>query len=67
MALFQTPVPKLTEDETVWIEWLKPQLEVLKQLQANGITNEAAKMQGIDPTNFDDDQYIIEEVTPTNK
>ena len=67
MALFQTPVPKLTEDETVWIMWINERLEILKQLQANGITNEAAKMQGIDPTNFDDDQYIIEEVTPTNK
>lgn len=51
MALFQTPVPKLTEDETVWIEWLKPQLEILKQLQQNGITDEAAKQQGLPTSN----------------
>lgn len=50
MALFQTPVPKLTDDEQVWIDWLEPQLEVLKQLQQNGITDEAAKQQGITPT-----------------
>lgn len=49
MALFQTPVPKLTDDEQVWIDWLEPQLEVLKQLQQNGITDEAAKQQGITP------------------
>ena len=63
MALFQTPVPKLTEDETVWIEWLKPQLEVLKQLQANGITNEAAKMQGIDPTTFNNGEITFDPAT----
>lgn len=51
MALFQTPVPKLTDDEQVWIAWLEPQLEVLKQLQQNGITDEAAKQQGIVPPN----------------
>jgi hypothetical protein len=51
MALFQTPVPKLTDDEQVWISWLEPQLEVLKQLQQNGITDEAAKQQGITPSN----------------
>ena len=63
MALFQTPVPKLTEDETVWIEWLKPQLEVLKQLQANGITNEAAKMKGIDPTTFNNGEITFDPAT----
>ena len=47
MALFQTPVPKLTDDEQVWIDWLEPQLAILKQLQQNGITDEAAKQQGI--------------------
>ena len=51
MALFQTPVPKLTDDEQVWIAWLEPQLEILKQLQQNGITDEAAKQQGIIPPN----------------
>ena len=51
MALFQTPVPKLTDDEQVWISWLEPQLEILKQLQQNGITDEAAKQQGITPSN----------------
>ena len=51
MALFQTPVPKLTDDEQVWIDWLEPQLAILKQLQQNGITDEAAKQQGITPSN----------------
>lgn len=51
MALFQTPVPKLTDDEQVWIDWLEPQLAILKQLQQNGITDEAAKQQGIIPSN----------------
>lgn len=50
MALFQTPVPKLTDDEQVWIAWLEPQLEILKQLQQNGITDEAAAQQGITPS-----------------
>ena len=69
MALFQTPVPKLTDDEQVWISWLEPQLEILKQLQQNGITDEAAKQQGIIPSNSttvpDDDGYTIEEVPST--
>lgn len=47
MALFAKPVPTLTDDEGVWIEWLEPQLEVLRQLQRNGITDEAAKAKGI--------------------
>lgn len=51
MALFQTPVPKLTDDEQVWIDWLEPQLAILKQLQQNGITDEAAKQQGLPPSN----------------
>ena len=70
MALFSQPVPKLTDDEQMWIDWLEPQLEILKQLQKNGITDEAAKQQGIIPSNNtatpDDDGYTIEEVTPTN-
>lgn len=64
MALFQTPVPKLTDDEQVWIAWLEPQLEVLKQLQQNGITDEAAKQQGIKPTTTTGptvDQSVIDE------
>ena len=46
MALFAKPVPTLKDDEELWIAWLKPQLEVLKQLQANGITDEAAALRG---------------------
>ena len=51
MALFAKPVPQLTDDEQMWIDWLEPQLAVLKQLQQNGITDEAAKQQGITPSN----------------
>jgi hypothetical protein len=69
MALFLSPTPKITDDEQVWIDWLKPQLEVLKQLRNNGITNEAAAMKGIKPSNYggsvdDPGEYTIEEVTP---
>lgn len=52
MALFLSPTPSISDDEQVWIDWLKPQLEVLKQLQTNGITNEAAAMKGINPSDY---------------
>lgn len=69
MALFQTPVPKLTDDEQVWIAWLEPQLEVLKQLQQNGITDEAAKQKGISTgttgTATDDIDALVEQYAPS--
>lgn len=71
MEFFKKPIPQLTDDEGLWIAWLEPQLEILKQLQQNGITDEAAKQQGITPSNsgptpeptVDDlvDQYAPEE------
>lgn len=51
MEFFKKPIPQITDDEGLWIAWLEPQLEVLKQLQQNGITDEAAKQQGITPSN----------------
>jgi hypothetical protein len=52
MALFLSPTPSISDDEQVWIDWLKPQLEVLKQLRDNGITNEAARQKGINPGDY---------------
>ena len=69
MEFFKKPIPQITDDEGLWIAWLEPQLEILKQLQQNGITDEAAKQQGITPSNSttvpDDDGYTIEEVPST--
>jgi hypothetical protein len=69
MKLFLSPTPKITDDEQVWIDWLKPQLEVLKQLRDNGITNEAARQKGINPGDYggtidDPGEYTIEELPP---
>lgn len=64
MEFFKQPIPQLTDDEGLWIAWLEPQLEVLKQLQQNGITDEAAKQQGIKPTTTTGptvDQSVIDE------
>jgi len=51
MEFFKKPIPQLIDDEGLWVAWLEPQLEILKQLQQNGITDEAAKQQGIIPSN----------------
>lgn len=69
MALFLSPTPKITDTEQVWIDWLKPQLEVLKQLRDKGITNEAARQKGINPGDYggsvdDPGEYTIEELPP---
>lgn len=42
MALFQRPIPKITDDENVWIAWIEPRLEILRQVQQNGMSNERA-------------------------
>ena len=52
MKLFLSPTPDITDTEQKWIDWLKPQLEVLKQLRDNGITKEAAAMKGIKPSDY---------------
>ena len=64
MEFFKKPIPQITDDEGLWIAWLEPQLEILKQLQQNGITDEAAKQQGIKPTTTTGptvDQSVIDE------
>ena len=50
MALFQRPVPKITDDENVWIAWIQPRLEILKQVQQNGVSNEKAAETGSSTT-----------------
>ena len=42
MALFRKPIPKITDDEQLWIDWITPRLEILLQVQQNGVSNEKA-------------------------
>jgi hypothetical protein len=41
MALFEKPIPKLTDSEEVWLAWFKPQRAVLAQLASQGYTVES--------------------------
>ena len=49
MAMFRAPIPRITDDEAVWIAWLEPRAAVLNQLANNGISN-AARAAGAAPT-----------------
>lgn len=42
MAMFRRPIPKITDDEAVWLAWLEPRAAVLNQLAQNGISDAAA-------------------------
>ena len=42
MALFRKPIPKISDDEQLWIDWITPRLEILLQVQQNGVSNEKA-------------------------
>ena len=82
MALFGKQAPTMNAQENVWIAWIDRQMQMsqilLNRLASGERVDENAPigetMPGINfpapantaPTN-DDDQYIIEEVTPTNK
>ena len=46
MAMFRRPIPKITDDEGVWIAWLEPRAAVLNQLANNGISDAAAASSG---------------------
>lgn len=73
MALFGSQAPDMNAQESVWLDWISRQLEMsqilLNRLETGQRVNENASlndtMPTISPTN-DDDQYTIEEVTPTN-
>lgn len=59
MALFEKPIPKLTDSEEVWLAWFKPQREVLAQLSSQGYTAESPLGQ---QGSADTSGYIIEEL-----
>ena len=79
MALFGSQAPDMNAQESVWLDWISRQLEMsqilLNRLETGQRVNENASLndtmptisssQNTAPTN-DDDQYTIEEVTPTN-
>lgn len=46
MALFQKPIPKIGDDEQLWIDWITPRLEILRQVEQNGVSNEKASEGG---------------------
>jgi hypothetical protein len=79
MALFGSQAPDMNAQESVWLDWITRQLEMsqilLNRLETGERVNENAALndtmptispsQNTAPTN-NDDQYIVEEVTPTN-
>jgi hypothetical protein len=75
MALFGSQAPDMNAQESVWIDWITRQLE-MSQILLNRLTtgervDENATlndtMPNVSPSqNTNDDQYIVEEVTPTN-
>ncbi len=72
MALFGSQAPDMNAQESVWLDWITRQLEMsqilLNRLETGERVNENATlndtMPNVSPSN--DDQYIVEEVTPTN-
>ena len=59
MALFQRPVPQITDDEDVWINWIEPRLEILNQVHQNGVSNERAAQDGGTSGSGDDGGFKI--------
>lgn len=46
MAMFRKPIPRITDDEAVWVAWLEPRAAVLNQLANNGISDAASAAGG---------------------
>ena len=76
MALFGSQAPDMNAQESVWLDWITRQLEMsqilLNRLETGERVNENAALNDTMPTispsqNTTDDQYIVEEVTPTNE
>ena len=66
MAMFRRPIPKITDDEGVWIAWLEPRAAVLNQLANNGISDAAAASSGGGQTTapaFNASDYTVVEIT----
>jgi len=58
MALFQKPIPRITDDEQLWIDWITPRLEILRQVEQNGVSNEKAAEGGSSGGNNSTDSSI---------
>ena len=58
MALFQKPIPKIGDDEQLWIDWITPRLEILRQVEQNGVSNEKASEGGSSSGNNSTDSSI---------
>lgn len=58
MALFQKPIPKIGDDEQLWIDWITPRLEILQQVEQNGVSNEKASEGGSSGSNNSTDSSI---------
>lgn len=58
MALFQKPIPKIGDDEQLWIDWITPRLEILRQVEQNGVSNEKASEGGSSGGNNSTDSSI---------
>ena len=66
MAMFRAPIPKITDDEGVWIAWLEPRAAVLNQLANNGISDAASASGGGGQTTapaFNASDYTVVEIT----
>ncbi len=50
MAMFREPIPRMTDTEDLWIDWLEPRAAVLNQLAKNGVSDDA-RAAGAKPTN----------------
>ena len=58
MALFQKPIPKVTDEEQLWIDWITPRLEILRQVEQNGVSNEKAAEGGSSSTDSSIDDLL---------
>ena len=66
MAMFRAPIPKIIDDEGVWIAWLEPRAAVLNQLANNGVSDaaKAAGGQASAPAPaFNASDYTVVEIT----
>lgn len=72
MELFGSQAPNMNAQESVWLDWITRQLEMsqilLNRLQTGERVDENAPLNSTMPnvSPSTDDQYIVEEVTPTN-
>ena len=57
MALFESPLPDITEDEDVWIQYLQDRMVVIEKVfAANGIPNQSTQPSAPPSTSVSEDQ-----------